>query len=114
MLLSGCIPLLLVGAGAGGAIYYGDKAEENLKKNIQQVYDATIKVADKNELEVTKKKKDSFTGLVEGKFADGKKFSVQMNKVTKISSKISIRIGPIFNKDRAKFILGQIKDELGI
>lgn len=113
VLLSGCVPIILAGAaGAGGVVLYQDRVEEVVTGSVDAVFKAASKAVEKDRLSLRVKKCDGYAGLIEGDFADKKRFSVTIQRLDAKQSKLIIRIFPFFQKERAQMLLGKIKEEL--
>ena len=111
--LNGCIPLVVgAAAGAGSIIWAKGALQEDLKKPLDRVYNATKTALKEMELPIQVDKKDNLTAKVESEFVDGKHVRIDLNYISKNSSKISIRVGTLGDEIRSREISQTIMKHL--
>jgi hypothetical protein len=111
-LLQGCLAVV-VGAGAAGTVAYvkGD-LEAVESKDINTVYEATLKAMEQLELSVSKKTKDAMSAVVIARDSQDKKVTVKLSATAEGATKLSIRIGVWGSETKSQFIHDQIKKNL--
>jgi len=111
-LLQGCLAVV-VGAGAAGTVAYvkGD-LEAVESKDINTVYEATLKAMEQLELSVSKKTKDAMSALIIARDSQDKKVTVKLSATAEGATKLSIRIGVWGSETKSQFIHDQIKKNL--
>lgn len=105
--LSGCI-LLVAAAAAGGVAWYMGEGAKTYPHGVKKVYGATLDALEKNSVAVALKSADNVSGLIEGKFADGKDLKVKFEAEGENVTKVKVRVGTMGDKDKTNFIFGQI------
>jgi len=111
-LLQGCLAVV-VGAGAAGTVAYvkGD-LEAVESKDINTVYEATLKAMEQLELSVSKKTKDAMSALIIARDSQDKKVTVKLSATAEGATKLSIRVGVWGSETKSQFIHDQIKKNL--
>lgn len=113
-LIGGCgVELLLVGAGAAGAIAYvrGDlQATES--ESIDAVYEASLKALDDLGLHITSKSKDALVAQITTFDAQDKRIRIKLKAATDRTTKLSIRIGTFGSETKSRLIYQKIRDNL--
>jgi len=111
-LLQGCLAVV-VGAGAAGTVAYvkGD-LEAVESKDINAVYQATLKAMEQLELSVSKKTKDAMSAVVIARDSQDKKITVKLSATAEGATKLSIRVGVWGSETKSRFIHDQIKKNL--
>ena len=111
-LLQGCLAVV-IGAGAAGTVAYvkGD-LEAVESKDINTVYEATLKAMEQLELSVSKKTKDAMSAVVIARDSQDKKVTVKLSATAEGATKLSIRVGVWGSETKSQFIHDQIKKNL--
>jgi len=111
-LLQGCVAVV-VGAGAAGTVAYirGD-LESIESKDLNAVYEATLKAMEQLELSVSRKTKDAMSAEVIARDAEDKKVTISLGATAEGATKISIRIGVFGSETKSRLIYDQIKKNL--
>lgn len=111
-LLQGCVAVV-VGAGAAGTVAYirGD-LESIESKDLNAVYEATLKAMEQLELSVSRKTKDAMSAEVIARDAEDKKITISLGATAEGATKISIRIGVFGSETKSRLIYDQIKKNL--
>ena len=108
--LCGCAVVLLGAAATGGAgtvMYAKGKLQEELNAPLPQVHRATLSALKELELPSLEVRKDNVTATIKSEFADGKSVSIDIQAITRSSSRITIRVG-FGDKSRSRKILETI------
>lgn len=111
----GCLAAAAAGgaaAGAGAATYYVGKIQETFDAPVAKVYDAAVATLQQQGLELAVQKQDNVTGHLESEYADGKHVWIDMEALPEGGTKVSVRVGLMPDKDRAKTILDGIRKKL--
>jgi hypothetical protein len=110
---TGCAAFL-AGAGAGGAgvIWYRGKLEETLPTSVPRIHKAVQKGLKDMKINITEDRVDKLTLEVRGVLADGKKIWIDAKSITPSSTKLSIRVGLLGDKDFSLRIRDAIKRRL--
>lgn len=106
ILSTGCVAAVAVGAGAGAGGYAW------LKGELQRVYEVPMgqaAAASKNGLRAlefvnVQVQKDALEGRVTALMADGTKVRVRLKKLSSNTTKISVRVGAVGNRQRSELI----------
>jgi len=111
-LLQGCVAVV-VGAGAAGTVAYirGD-LESIESKDLNAVYEATLKAMEQLGLSVSRKTKDAMSAEVVARDAEDKKITISLGATAEGATKISIRIGVFGSETKSRLIYDQIKKNL--
>jgi hypothetical protein len=111
-LLQGCVAVV-VGAGAAGTVAYirGD-LESIESKDLNAVYEATLKAMEQLGLSVSRKTKDAMSAEVVARDAEDKKVTISLGATAEGATKISIRIGVFGSETKSRLIYDQIKKNL--
>ena len=116
ILISGCAEAVLVGVGAvggaGAALWYRGKMEENLDISFSKAHPATLAALKDLELPIKKDQKKGLKARIESQFPDGKYVWISVRAVTESSSKITIRVGVFGEKSRSQKIFEAIHQHL--
>ena len=100
--------------GTDAAAYSGGKLYAVASKDMNSVYEATLKALEQLELEVVEDAKDVFYAKVRGKVADGGTITVRLepgeDKITNMSIKASKFISG--NEERARVVYEKIRENL--
>ena len=112
VLLQGCLAVV-VGAGAAGTVAYvkGD-LEAVEPKDIDTVYQATLKAMEQLKLSVSKKAMDAMSAVVIARDSDDRKVTIKLGATVEGATKLSIRVGIWGSETKSQFIYDQIKKNL--
>jgi hypothetical protein len=113
ILNSGCAALVVgAGAGAAGVIWYEGKLEETVATPVPNVHQAVEAGLKDLNITITEDKYDGLTAKVRGVLADGKKVWIDAESVSASTTKITIRVGVLGDKDFSLRIRDAIKRHL--
>lgn len=111
-LLQGCLAVV-VGAGAAGTVAYVRGDLESVEpKDINTVYQATLKAMEQLELSVSKKTKDAMSAEIVARDSQDKKVTITLGATAEGATKLSIRIGTFGSETKSRLIYDQIKKNL--
>ena len=108
----GCSPTLI---GENTAVYSMGKLRARVDREMNAVYEASVKALEELEITVTEKKKDVFAARVAGKTADARTITIRMEPEGDSSTVLSIRTGVIGDQTeaRARAVYDKIRELLG-
>ena len=108
----GCSPTLV---GENAAAYSMGKLHARIDRDMNSVYEASVKAFEALEITVIEKKKDVFAARVTGKTADERSIALRIKPEGDSSTLLSIRTGVIGDetKARARVIYDKIREVLG-
>ena len=106
--------VLLLGAGC---TFIENEGRIGMVKGVENAsldatYDATLKALEALELEVRRSDKDAMMGQIEGRTADRKRLTIDLERLAENSTKVSIHIDPMGDKTRSNVILAEIENQL--
>ena len=108
----GCAPTLV---GENTAAYSMGRLHARIDRDMNSVYEASVKALEALEITVTEKKKDVFTARVAGKTADERSITIRIEPEGDSSTLLSIRTGVMGDETeaRARAIYDKIREILG-
>jgi hypothetical protein len=107
----GCI-IAAVGAGAGTIAYMKGDLEAVETKNIDQVFDASIKALEQLDMKITEQRKDGLSARISARDSGDRKVAIKLSATAEGATKLSIRIGTFGSETRSRLIHEQIKQNL--
>lgn len=105
----GCAPKMV---SSDAAVYQAGKLYASSGKDVDAVYQATVKAMEKLELKVTDKAKDAFGAKVKAKSSDEKIINVYIKPAPDKRTEYSIHVGALGNEERARKIYAEIETAL--
>ncbi len=111
----GCLAAAAVGgaaAGAGAATYYVGNYEEMLHAPLERVFTAAGAALRAQGLDLQSEKRDKVSGHLEAEYADGKHVWINMEAQPDGTTRFSVRVGLLPDKDREATILADVKKRL--
>ena len=105
----GCAPKMV---SSDAAVYQNGKLYVSSGKDIDAVYQATIKAMEKLELKVTDKVKDAFGAKVTAKSSDDKNIVVIIKPVADKKTEYTIHVGAFGNEEQSHKIYAEIESAL--
>lgn len=110
--LTGGCAAVLVGAGAGTAIYVTGNLKAPVSEDINTVYQATLKAVEQLELKVSSKTKDALSAKIIARDAQDKKITINLVSASENTTKIAIRVGIFGNEEKSRLIYEKIQKNL--
>jgi uncharacterized lipoprotein len=107
--LVGCAPKMV---SSDAAVYQNGKLYVNSGKDLDTVYQATIKAMEKLELKVIDKAKDAFGAKVTAKSSDEKKIVVIIKPVADKRTQYTIQVGAFGNEEQSHKIYTETETAL--
>ena len=108
----GCTAVALVGAGAGTAIYVTGDLETVVAKDINTVYQATLKAIEQLDLKAGTKTKDALAAKIIARDAQDKKITIKLKSKSENATELNIRVGVFGDETKSRLIYEQIKKNL--
>ena len=106
----GCAPTLI---GQNAAVYSMGRLHARVDRDMNSVYEASVKALEELEVTVTEKKKDVFAARVYGETSDEKNITIKIEPETDESTLLSIHTGVVGDEVRARTIFSKIREILG-
>jgi hypothetical protein len=106
----GCSPTLV---GQNAAVYSMGRLHARVDREMDAVYEASVKALEELEVTVTEKKKDVFAARVYGETSDEKNITIKIEPETDESTLLSIHTGVVGDEVRARTIFSKIREILG-
>ncbi|UCE47769.1 MAG: DUF3568 family protein [Phycisphaerales bacterium] len=108
----GCSPTLV---GENAATYSMGRLHARADREMNAVYEASVKALEALEITVTEKKKDVFAARVAGKTADERTITIRIEPDGESSTLLTIRTGVVGGETeaRARAIYDKIRELLG-
>jgi hypothetical protein len=98
--------------GAGAYYYVKGDLKRNYEAPMDKTWDATVKALEALQINVESKQNDALTGVINGKLADGKGYTVNVKRLAENLTEVSIRIGTFGDRERAEAIHDKILSSL--
>jgi len=106
----GCAPKMV---SSNAAVYQTGHLYASSAKDVDAVYQASLKAMEKLQLNVTSKVKDAFGAKVIAKSSDDKIVGIHIKPVQDKKTEYSIKVGAFGNEDRSRTIYKEIESVLG-
>ena len=106
----GCSPTLV---GRNTAVYSMGRLYARVDREMNAVYEASVKALEELEVTITEKKKDVFAARVYGETSDEKNITIKIEPETDDSTLLSIYVGVVGDEVRARKIYSKIREVLG-
>jgi len=116
--LSGCSrKWAVIGAAAaavGTTAYFYVKGDlkRNYEAPLDKTWQAAVKSVEDLGLTTESKQNDAFNGVIKGKMADGKSFTVNVKRLEENLTEVSVRVGTFGDQDRSEAIHDKILSNL--
>ncbi len=110
--VSGCAVILAGGAGAGTVAYIKGELQTNLEASLEKSIEATRSAVENLKFIKISEEADKLTGEIIARTSQDEKITIQLNKVTENTTKISIRVGMFGDQSLSHSLLEEIKKEL--
>ena len=98
--------------GAGAYYYVKGDLKRNYDAPMDKTGDATVKALEALQINVESKQNDALTGVINGKLADGKSYTVNVKRLGENLTEVAIRIGTFGDRERAEAIHDKILSNL--
>ena len=98
--------------GAGTYYYIKGDLKRNYEAPMDKTWDATIKSVEELKLTTESTEHDAFNGVIKGKMADGKSFTINVKRLGENSTEVGVRIGTFGDRARSEAIHDKIHSKL--
>jgi hypothetical protein len=98
--------------GAGAYYYVKGDLKRNYDAPMDKTWDATVKALEALQINVESKQNDALTGVINGKLADGKSYTVNVKRLGENLTEVAIRIGTFGDREKAEAIHDKILSSL--
>jgi hypothetical protein len=98
--------------GAGAYYYVKGDLKRNYEAPMDKTWDATVKALAALQINVESKQNDALTGVIKGKLADGKSYTVNVKRLGENLTEVGIRVGTFGDRERAEAIHDKILSNL--
>jgi hypothetical protein len=98
--------------GAGAYYYVKGDLKRNYDAPMDKTWDATVKALEALQINVESKQNDALTGVINGKLADGKSYTVNVKRLGENLTEVGIRVGTFGDRERAEAIHDKILSNL--
>ena len=106
LFLLGCSAAVMVGVGAGAGIgsysYIKGELKADYPYPYDRIWDASLTVIQKLEIEVTSRERDALGGKITGKRADGKPVVVKIKDKGLGVTTVSVRVGTFGDQEASR------------
>ena len=111
--LAGCVPLLVgAAAGAGGITYARGALSLNVDATVEESHKAAVKALKNLKLFISSDELNKRDSVIKAEFANGRQAKISINAFTEISSKITVRVGFLGDRELSQLIMDAIERQL--
>ncbi len=94
--------------GAGAYYYIKGDLKRNYNAPLDKTMDATVRALQELQMGVDSKQHDAFGGVIKGKLADGKGYTVNLKRLAENSTEVGVRIGTFGDRTKSEAIHDKI------
>ena len=98
--------------GTGAYFYVKGDLKRNYEASMDKTWQAAVSAVEVLKLTPESKKNDAFGGVIEGKMADGKSFSINVKRLGENSTEVGVRIGTFGDRVKSEAIHDKILSKL--
>ena len=98
--------------GTGAFFYVKGDLKRNYEASMDKTWQAAVSAVEELKLTPESKKNDAFGGVIEGKMADGKSFSINVKRLGENSTEVGVRIGTFGDRVKSEAIHDKILSKL--
>ncbi len=98
--------------GTGAYFYIKGDLKRNYEASMDKTWQAAVRAVEELKLAPESKKNDAFGGVIEGKMADGKSFSINVKRLGENSTEVGVRIGTFGDRVKSEAIHDKILSKL--
>jgi hypothetical protein len=98
--------------GTGAYFYVKGDLKRNYEASMDKTWQAAVSAVEELKLTPESKKNDAFGGVIEGKMADGKSFSINVKRLGENSTEVGVRIGTFGDRVKSEAIHDKILSKL--
>ncbi len=114
VLASGCSRRMFIagaaatGVGVGTYSYVKGNLRRTYEAPMDKVWEATLTTLQEFNLTIVSQRHDGFSGLIERKMADGRRFNINVIRQDANNTEVGIRVGTFGDRGRAEVMHGHI------
>ena len=98
--------------GAGTYYYIKGDLKRNYEASMDKAWQACVQAVEELKLTTESKEYDAFNGIIKGKMADGKSFSINLKRLGENLAEVGVRIGTFGDRVRSEAIHDKILSTL--
>jgi hypothetical protein len=98
--------------GAGTYYYVRGDLKRNYEASMDKAWQAAVTAVEELKLTTESKQHDAFNGIIKGKMADGKSFSINLKRLGENLTEVGVRIGTFGDRVRSEAIHDKILSKL--
>ena len=98
--------------GAGTYYYIKGDLKRNYEASMDKAWQACVQAVEELKLTTESKEYDAFNGIITGKMADGKSFSINLKRLGENLTEVGVRIGTFGDRVRSEAIHDKILSKL--
>ncbi len=98
--------------GTGAYFYVKGDLKRNYEAPMDKTWQAAVKAVEELKLSTESKQNDAFGGVIEGKMADGKSFTINVKRLGENSTEVGVRIGTFGDRVKSEAIHDKILSKL--
>lgn len=98
--------------GAGTYYYLKGDLKRNYEAPMDKTWQACVQSVEELKLTTESKEDDAFNGIIKGKMADGKSFSINLKRLGENLTEVGVRIGTFGDRVRSEAIHDKILSKL--
>ncbi len=98
--------------GAGTYYYIKGDLKRNYEVSMDKAWQACVQAVEELKLTTESKEYDAFNGIIKGKMADGKSFSINLKRLGENLTEVGVRIGTFGDRVRSEAIHDKILSKL--
>ncbi len=99
-------------AGAGTYYYIKGDLQRNYEASMDKAWQASVQAVEELKLTTESKQHDAFNGVIKGKMADGKSFSINLKRLGENLTEVGVRIGTFGDRVRSEAIHDKILSKI--
>jgi hypothetical protein len=86
--------------------------KRNYEASIDKTWQATVKSVEDLGLSTESKENDAFNGVIKGKMADGKSFTISVKRLGENLTEVGVRVGTFGDRERSEAVHDKILSNL--
>ena len=99
-------------AGAGTYAYVKGDLKRSYEASMDKTWQAAVQSVEELKLTTESKQHDAFNGVIKGKMADGKSFTINVKRLGENMTEVGVRIGTFGDRTRSEAIHDKILSKL--
>ncbi len=98
--------------GTGAYFYVKGDLKRNYEASMDKTWQATVKAVEELKLSIESQQNDAFGGVIKGKMADGKGFTINVKRLGENMAEVGVRIGTFGDRVKSEAIHDKILSKL--